>query len=52
VNHALTISNASTAKANTWQMTTNAPFGSIDSIANGTQRKHKKPEKPGPTQLA
>jgi len=41
----------STAKANTWQMITSASFGNTDSIANGTQRKLKKPGKPGPTQL-
>jgi len=46
VNYALTSSNVSTAKANTWQTTTSAPSGNIDSIVNGTQRKLKKPEKP------
>jgi len=42
----------STAKANTWQMTTSVSFGNTDSIANSTQRKLKKPEKPKLTQLA
>jgi len=49
VNHALTTSNASTAKVNTWQMTTSAPSGNTGLIVNGTQRKHKKPGKPGLT---
>jgi len=50
--YALTPSNASIAKANTWLMTTSVPSGEIDSIETGTQKRHKKPRKPGPIQFA
>jgi len=36
---ALITSNASIAKANTWQTTTNAPSEEIDLIGTGTQKK-------------
>jgi len=49
---ALIPSNASIAKAITWLMTTNASSGEIDSIGTGTQKKHRKPGKPRPTQFA
>ena len=51
VNHALTPSSISTAKANTWLMTTCVPSGNITSTTNNTQKKLKKPMKSGPTQL-
>jgi len=49
---ALTPSNASIAKANTWPMTTSVPSGEIDSTETGTQKRHRKPGKPGPIQVA
>jgi len=51
VNYAPTHSNVLTAKASTQQMTINAHIGDTDSIENGIQEKHKKPEKSGLTQF-
>ena len=52
VYYVLTPLNASTAKANTWLMTTSVPSGEIDSTKTSTQRKHKKPVKSEPIQFA
>jgi len=45
--HALPSSNASIAKANIWPMTTSVPTGETDSTETSTQRRHRKPGKPG-----
>jgi len=52
VYHALILSNALIVKVTTWLMTTNVLSGETALIGTGTQRKLKKPGKPGPIQFA